>query len=126
MHSKTPHASLRALLAVSCFGLGFSAEAQITITDPDFTNAASVESESGNLYRVNTADFDIWEYNTNYWTYDATNDQFDFDSDTDFRGWPVTQLIETGATDTTGSYSLEINYDANNVDDAGTREASII
>lgn len=105
-----------------------AATAQISVTDPDFQNTGgtTVTSDSGNLYFVNTANFGIWQYNDNYWTYDATGDAFDFDSPDDFRGWPVTQLIDTGSANTTGSYNLDFTYSANNVSDAGTRAASLI
>ncbi len=121
---KNPTTTLLLLVAFAT-----ATTAQITVTDPDFQNTSgtSVASGgSGNLYGVNTADFGIWEYNTNYWTYNATTDAFDFGSSVDFRGWPVTQLIDTGSVDTTGSYSLDFTYSANNVSDAGTRAASLI
>ena len=38
----------------------------------------------------------------------------------------MTQLIDTSSVDTTGSYSLEFTYSANNVSDIATREASLI
>lgn len=120
---KKPTTTLLLLVAFAS-----AATAQIIVTDPDFQNTSgtSVASVGGNLYQVDTANFGIWEYNTNYWTYNATTDAFDFGSDTDFRGWPVTQLIDTSSVDTTGSYTLDFTYSANNVSDAGTRAASLI
>ena len=102
-----------------------STYAQLALTDPNIEVAPN--ADSGNLVNVDTADYGLWGYQTAGWTYNAATDSIDFANNTsDFRGYHAYQLIDASSIDTTGDYTLDISFTANNVSDAGTRTASLI
>jgi len=100
--------------------------AAISLTDPGF---AITPTNRSALLRLDSSPTGTWfpsHLSGGQWAYDATNQKLDYTTSADFRGYYVSQLIDTSAIAPTGNYTLEITYDANNVSDSGTRSAALL